>query len=154
VQLCLGGVPRAELIAYTGRFVSRLLNGGMCSRALAELDSHRARGTHLVLLSASPDVYVREIAARLGFHECICTELLWDCERLTGTFTSPNRRAAEKATVVRAIRQRIPGSIAGYANSASDLLHLELMEHPVLVNGSRAARRLAVKRGISCELWR
>jgi phosphatidylglycerophosphatase C len=153
VRSCLGGAARAELAVYTDRFVTWLLGSGMRNDALAVLESHRASGARLVLLSASPDVYVSAIAARLGFHECVCTELSWSAERLIGTFASSNRRAEEKSTVVRAIRQRAAGRIAAYANSSSDLPHLELTDEPLLVNGSAAARRAAVARGIPCEPW-
>jgi phosphatidylglycerophosphatase C len=154
VLRCLGGASRAELTAYTERFVKRLLDRGMHRDALAALEAHRAHGAHLILLSASPDVYVPEIAARLGFQECVCTELSWSGERLIGAFATPNRRAEEKSAVVRAIRQRRPGRMAAYANSSSDLPHLELTDQPVLVNGSAAARRAALARGIPCEPWR
>jgi phosphatidylglycerophosphatase C len=154
VRACLGGANRDELGQHTQRFVTRLLERGMHSRALAVLEAHRAGGARLVLLSASADLYVREIATRLGFHECICTELSWDGQRLIGTFASANRRGEEKSVVVRAIRARTSGSIAAYGNASSDLPHLELTDYPLLVNGSAGARALALARGIPCELWR
>jgi len=153
VRSCLGGAQRAELDEYTRGFVTRVLERGMHRRGLSVLDGHRARGAHLVLLSASVDLYVREIATRLGFHECVCTELSWDGQRLIGTFASANRRGEEKSTVVRAIRERVPGSVAAYANSSSDLPHLEIADSPVLVNGSAGAQRAAQARGIPCEAW-
>lgn len=151
---CLRGAERRELDAYTSRFVDKLLKRGMHSQAIAVLETHRSRGAHLVLLSASPDLYVREIAARLRFDECICTELRWDGQRLAGSFASRNRRAEEKSVVVQAIRGRLPGRIAAYANSSSDLPHLELTDNPLLVNGSSGARQSALARGIACALWR
>ena len=154
VSAFLGGASQAELARHTDRFVANLIRTGMHPRALAMLEAHRVSGARLVLLSASPDLYVSAIATRLGFDECLCTELVWDAQRLVGTFASANRRAAEKARLVGAIRERRAGQIAAYANSSSDLQHLELVDHPVLVNGSARARRLAAARGIACEQWR
>jgi HAD superfamily phosphoserine phosphatase-like hydrolase len=125
----------------------------MNAKGVAALEAHRSQGARLILLSASPDLYVREIGARLGFNECICTELVWKNGRLVGDFASLNMRDAQKSSVVLAIRERASGPIAGYANSISDLPHLQLTDYPVLVNGSAAARRLAVQRGISCARW-
>ena len=153
VRACLGGATRAELSEHTERFVTGLLERGMSARALGVLESHRAARARLVLLSASPDVYVSAVAARLGFDECLCTELRWDADRLVGTFATANRRAAEKARLVRALRGEGRGPIAAYANSSSDLEHLELVDFPLLVNGSERARRLAATRGMSCEQW-
>lgn len=154
IRACLSGASRTELAAHTERFVTQLLERGMSERALAVLQSHRAARARLVLLSASPDVYVRAVAARLGFDECLCTELRWDAERLVGTFATANRRATEKARLVRALRGEGRGPIAAYANSSSDLEHLELVDFPLLVNGSERARRLAATRGMNCEQWK
>lgn len=153
ICVCLGSATRDELAAHTERFVTRVLARGMSSRALAVLESHRAARARLVLLSASPDVYVRALATRLGFDECLCTELRWGSERLIGTFTTENRRGAEKARLVRLMRAEGRGTIAAYANSSSDLEHLELVDFPLLVNGSKRARRQAAARGMSCEDW-
>ena len=153
ICVCLGSATREELDAHTERFVTKVLARGMSPRALAVLESHRAACARLVLLSASPDVYVRALATRLGFDECLCTELRWGSERLIGTFTTANRRGEEKARLVHGLRGegRIP--IAAYANSSSDLEHLELVDFPLLVNGSTHARRLAAARNMPCEDW-
>jgi phosphatidylglycerophosphatase C len=153
IAACLGGATHAELTEHTERFVPMLLERGMSERALAVLQTHRAARARLVLLSASPDVYVRAVATRLGFDDCLCTELQWNAERLVGTFATANRRAAEKARLVRALRGEGRGPIAAYANSSSDLEHLELVDFPMLVNGSERARRLAATRGMRCEQW-
>jgi phosphatidylglycerophosphatase C len=153
IHVCLSGARRTELTQYTERFVTQLLERGMSARALAVLESHRVARARLVLLSASPDVYVSTVAARLGFDECLCTELRWDSDRLVGTFASANRRATEKARLVRALRAEGRGPMAAYANSNSDIEHLELVDFPMLVNGSERARRLAATRGMRCERW-
>lgn len=151
---CLSGARREEVDRHTARFASRVLSRGLNRSAVDVLNEHRADGAHLVLLSASPDVYVPAIAAGLGFHECFCTELRWSGDRLIGTFATPNRRAEEKSSLVRALRTRMSGTIAAYANSSSDLSHLRLADHPVLVNGSRRARRMARQQGIPLRDWK
>jgi len=67
--------------------------------ALAIVESHRAAGDHLVLLSASPDLYVPSIGAHLRFERTLCTELKWDGDRLNGSLrtriaAAPKRCAA------------------------------------------------------------
>jgi HAD superfamily hydrolase (TIGR01490 family) len=153
ISVCLGSATREELAEHTERFVTKVLARGMSPRALAVLEAHRAARARLVLLSASPDVYVRALATRLGFDECLCTELRWGSERLIGTFTTANRRGEEKARLVRGLKAEGRGSIAAYANSSSDIEHLELVDFPLLVNGSKRARRLAAARGMPCADW-
>jgi phosphatidylglycerophosphatase C len=155
IRAALGGCRREELERWTAGFVGRLLARGVFAQAIATVQAHARARDHLVLLSASTDLYVPAIAHALGFQEAICTGVRWDGERLNGALTTPNRRGEEKARCVAALRARHPGlETAAYGNAASDLPHLELVEHGVLVNGSAAARRAARRRGITCADWR
>ncbi len=155
IRATLGGCRRKDLERWTATFVDRLVARGAFPQALQAIQAHARAGDHLFLLSASTDLYVPAIAHALGFREVICTGLRWDGERLGGTLTTPNRRGAEKARCLAALRARYPGvpSVA-YGNAASDIAHLKLVEQGVLVNGSAAARRAAMGEGISCINWR
>ncbi|MDE2049538.1 MAG: HAD-IB family hydrolase [Gammaproteobacteria bacterium] len=155
IRALLGGCGRKDLDAWTARFVEHLLRRGLFARALEAIQAHASAGDRLVLLSASTDLYVPAIAQALGFQEAVCTGVRWDGERLDGNLTTPNRRGEEKARCVAALRARFPGvqSVA-YGNAASDLDHLKLVDRGVLVNGSAAARRAAVRAGITCTDWR
>jgi HAD superfamily hydrolase (TIGR01490 family) len=155
IRATLGGCRREDLQRWTTRFVERLVARGLFAQALEAIQAHARAGDHLVLLSASTDLYVPAIAHALGFQEVICTGLRWEGERLRGTLTTPNRRGEEKARCVAALRARHPGAQAvAYGNAQSDIAHLKLVERGVLVNGSAAARREAVRVGITCATWR
>lgn len=155
IRATLGGCRRGELERWTAIFIDRLIPRGLFPQALAALQAHARAGDHLVLMSASPDLYVPAIARALGFQELICTGLRWEGERLQGALTTPNRRGEEKARCLEALRSRHPGLQAvAYGNAASDLPHLKLAERGVLVNGSAAARREAARAGILCTHWR
>ena len=150
----LGGCTRAELDAWTARFVPRLLAAGVRSDALSCIARHRARGDVLVLMSASVDLYVPAIGHALGFDEVVYTELRWQGERLEGSLAGPNCRGAEKARALKALLGRHPGfEVTAYGNAASDFGHLCLADHGVLVNGSRRTRRIAEGLGLSCATW-
>jgi phosphatidylglycerophosphatase C len=155
IQAALGGGSRAQLEAWTAQFVRRVMKGGLRADALTTLAQHRRAGDTLALLSASVDLYVPAIGSALGFAEVVCTEVQWDGNRLVGTLTTPNRRGAEKARCLAALRERYPGvPIVAYGNAASDLEHLRLAERAVLVNGTRHARRAAARLRIACVTWR
>ena len=155
IRTTLGRARRKNLERWTTTFVARLLAGGVFPQAIEAIQGHARAGDHLVLLSASTDLYVPAIAHALGFNEVICTGVRWDDDRLRGTLTTPNRRGEEKARCIAALRARYPNvpSIA-YGNAGSDLEHLKLVERGVLVNGSMAARDIAVRDGIACTDWR
>jgi len=155
LQATLRGYRRAELAAWTARFVPALIAHGLRADALRAIEQRRRRGDRLVLLSASPDLYVPEIAARLAFDEVICTELKWHGDRFDGELATPNRRGAEKARCVKELESRYPGlPTAAYGNAAADLEHLALVDEPLLVCGSWSARRRAAKAGIPTARWR
>ena len=155
IRATLGGCRRSALESWTATFIDRLIPAGLFPQALEAIQAHARAGDHLVLMSASPDLYVPAIARELGFQEFICTGLRWQGERLQGALTTPNRRGEEKARCLEALRSRHPGIQAvAYGNAASDLPHLKLAERGVLVNGSAAARREAARAGILCTQWR
>jgi phosphatidylglycerophosphatase C len=154
IRSTLGNVERARMEAWTESFVTSLLPGGTFRNARERILAHRSAGDRLVLMSASPDFYVPRVAAALGFDEVICTRVRWQADRLDGRLLSANCRGAEKSRHLAELYARHPGRKASaYGNSDSDIDHLARVERGVLVNGSRAARREAARRGIHCERW-
>jgi phosphatidylglycerophosphatase C len=153
IHLTLGGVPRAALAAWSREFTSRLLGNGLYAEALACIAVHRRARAHLVLLSASPELYVPEIAQALGFDECVCTELRWQSDgTLEGHLSSANRRGAEKAHCVQAmLAEHKPHYSHAYGNSAADLDHLRLVSSGTYVNGSE--RELAGMPNVRVVRW-
>jgi phosphatidylglycerophosphatase C len=137
IRLSLGGLARAELDDWAARFTQRLLRTGLYAEALTCIAAHRRAQAHLVLLSASPDLYVPRIAAALGFDECICTEVRWRADgTLDGALASANRRGAEKTRCVRLLlAEHQPLLAHAYGNSRADLDHLRLVSAGTYVNG-------------------
>jgi phosphatidylglycerophosphatase C len=156
IKATLGGSSRSEIDAWTARFVPRVLAHGTFLNAIEKIAEHRRRGDHLVLMSASTDLYVPAIARELGFDENICTGLRWDGDRLNGSLTTPNRKGEEKARCFTALREKHPdlAETTAYGNSSTDLPHLRLATHGFLVNGSTRARQAAQSLGVACVDWR
>ena len=155
IRMVMGGDRRAEIDAWTAHFVGCLTpNGQFRPGALAILEAHRTAGDHLVLLSASPDLYVPAIGRLLGFERTLCTEVEWREDRLQGSLKTPNRHGEEKLRCLEWLRSQYPGMrFIAYGNSASDLAHLTQTERAILVNGNAAARALAAKSGVSTLEW-
>jgi phosphatidylglycerophosphatase C len=137
IHLTLGGLTRADLDAWAAQFTRRLIRTGLYAEALTCILAHRRAQAHLVLLSASPDLYVPRVAAALGFDECICTEVRWRADgTLDGALASANRRGAEKTRCVRALlAEHQPLLAHAYGNSRADLDHLRLVSAGTYVNG-------------------
>ena len=155
IRMLMRGERRTVLDAWAQDFVAQLKpKHQFRPLALAVLEAHRAAGDHLVLLSASPDLYVPLIGELLGFERTLCTEVEWQGERLDGRLKTPNRRGEEKLHCLAWLRKQYPGSaVIAYGNSASDLDHLRQADRALLVNADSAARRLAAKWNVAVSYW-
>jgi phosphatidylglycerophosphatase C len=154
LRATLRGTPRAELHSAAQAFVTDTIANRCFADALAAIRRHRDAGHYMVLMSASVDFYVPEFGRQLGFDEVISTGVAWNGELLEGTLTTPNRRGEEKAIRLRAlVAERRDGETFAYGNSASDLPHLRIARHGLLVNGSLAARREAAAMAVATAEW-
>jgi phosphatidylglycerophosphatase C len=160
IRLVMGGDSRRSIDAWAETFVGSLeRRGSFRSAALTVLEGHRRAGDHLVLLSASPDLYVPRIGALLGFERTLCTQVAWretaGGARLDGALVTANRRGEEKCRCLTWLRTQYPDlPVVAYGNSDSDLPHLRQADRALLVNGNSAARRAATAAGIAVGDWR
>jgi phosphatidylglycerophosphatase C len=156
IRMVIGGASRTDVDACARPFVDDLQSRRRFRpAALAVLEAHRAAGDHLILLSASPDLYVPLIGRQLGFECTLCTEIQWRGDRLDGALQTPNRRGEEKLRCLTWLRTQYPGlPTVAYGNSASDLDHMRKADRALLVNGNAAARALAAQYGIASANWR
>jgi phosphatidylglycerophosphatase C len=155
IRIVMGGEPRWRVDDWADTYVAGLQRrGAFRPAALAVLDAHRAAGDHLVLLSASPDLYVPRIGRLLGFEHTVCTGIRWRGDILDGALTTANRRGQEKSACLATLRCQYPGlPVMAYGNSGSDLPHLKLADGALLVNASAAARREAATLGLPVAQW-
>ena len=150
----LRGTPRSEIDALAAGFVRDKIGRGCFDDALGTIRRHREAGHHLVLMSASVDFYVPQFARELGFDDVICTGVAWQGDEIEGTLTTPNRRGEEKARCFQElVSARDDPHTFAYGNSASDLPHLRLARHGLLVNGSTSARRAAALQNVPTAEW-
>lgn len=155
LRLLFGNLSRADVEEFATGFARHVVESRTFPEAVAALRSHLASGDLVVLLSASPDLYVPRIGSLLGASETHCTRIRWNGDRLDGHLEGRNRRDTEKLRVLEQLRAAHPGlSVIAYGNSAPDLIHMSACEQAVYVNaGGDLARRLTA-RGIRCVQWR
>jgi phosphatidylglycerophosphatase C len=139
------GLPRDAVGAFARDYAKTVVPAYIFPDALAALRGHLAAGDLVVVLSASPELYVPEIARLLGAHQSICTAIRWNGARLDGRLAGPNRRGQEKARVLADLRAAHPQlPVIAYGNSPADLDHMRLCEQAVYVNArGRLRARLA-----------
>jgi len=151
----MGGVARPTIDAWNRDYVPHLLQRGVFDEARAAIERHRNAGDHLVLMSATVDLYVPAIADALGFAEHICTPVRWrEDGTLDGQLAAANVRDLEKARQLKQVALRHPGKrLVGYGNSTPDLDHLQLVDKAVLINPGKRLRRAAAKLPVEFKYW-
>lgn len=124
-----------------------------CWPAMRErLARHRAAGDTLVLISASPEPYVKVIGGLLGFDHAFGTTIP-DHEPMPLFPALVNNKGAEK---IRRLRQELPqlfcketGRVLdshGYSDSCADLPMLELCQTATVINPSPRLHAIACSR--------
>jgi phosphatidylglycerophosphatase C len=124
----LAGLDHAQAEEVASRFVRHHLDRHLRSSVHQRLDWHRDRGDRVVIVSASPELYVREAGVRLGADAVVATRLeVDDRGALTGRYRGANCRGDEK---LRRLRRWIdetgpaPDRLWAYGNSRGDLTML------------------------------
>ena len=97
LRASLGARTRAQLEYDFKRFITQHLPRLLRPEMLARLRQHRAMGHRIVLVSASPGLYLRLWATSVGFDAVLSTELAYDeLGRFSGQFAEPNCWGPEK----------------------------------------------------------
>jgi phosphatidylglycerophosphatase C len=155
LRLLFGNLSRTDLDDFAATYARQVLERHMFPEAVATLRAHLAAGDHVVLLSASPDLYVPRIGALLGAHETHCTRIRWNGDLLDGHLEGLNRRDEEKLRVLEQLRVAHPGlPVIAYGNSPPDLVHMRHCEQAVYVNAEPGLARQLTAEGMRCVHWR
>jgi len=103
------------------------------------LEAHRQQGHRLILLSASPNIFVPSIAKSLGIDEVVCTEIQIAEDRWTGDIVGMNCKGAHKLTAIQkhlGLASR-PDNSFGYGDSSSDRHILQWVRHGAWIRRTR-----------------
>jgi HAD superfamily hydrolase (TIGR01490 family) len=146
----LAGVPSAALAEAAEAYADHVVAHGLRPDVRARVDWHRNEGHELVLVSASPELYVTPIGRRLGFDEVLATRLEIDgTGLLTGRLIGANCRGPEKVVRLREWRGDALVLAYAYGDSAGDREMLALAATGVRVESRYRQRRPAAARGRS-----
>lgn len=108
---------QSTAVSFANEVVGRRLRPGVLERVRA----HRGAGHELVIVSASPEIYVDPIGRLLGFDAILATRLqIGPDGLLTGRIEGLNCRGAEKAARLKAWAGDESIIIHAYGDSAGD----------------------------------
>ncbi|MFA6652859.1 MAG: HAD family hydrolase [Candidatus Delongbacteria bacterium] len=87
----------------------------------SKIDSFRKLGCKIIVVTASPDIYMSYISKKRGFDGCICTETEKDNGILTGRLKRKNCNYAEKVLRIKESEFYDPeATIISFGNSRGD----------------------------------
>jgi len=141
----LKGHDRAQLQAKADAFVAGILSTGLRPGAVAAINSHKAHGDRLVLVTAAVDVVAGPLARALGFDQVICTRLTWPTGASGPMLEGVNCYGAEKQRRIAQVEAAHPFAhpLYAYSDHISDLELLSQADHGIAVNPSSGLRRAA-----------
>ena len=136
VTALLAGYRDDDLRAEGRRFAARL-RGRLRPEVVERVQWHSEQGHEVVMISASPTVYLDPLGAMLGFDAVLATRLEVDPDqRLTGRLEGANVRGVEKVARLRAwLDGREPDELWAYGDSSGDDELLAIADRPHRVRG-------------------
>ncbi len=140
----LGGLPRHRAEAGAAETAEVVRRGLIRPDTEARIRWHQAAGHRVVVVSASFEAYVRQVATSLGIDEVIATR--WEVdpatELLTGRLDGLNVRGEAKVSLLDDLLGGPRPLEYAYGNSSGDTAMLARARHPVRV-GRRPVPALA-----------
>ena len=134
LRRALEGRDERELREHAARYAEHVLAHGMRDDTLERLRQHQADGDDVVIVSASPALYVDLVGRSLGVTAVLATHLEVGADgRITGALMGENCRRAEK---VRRLDEWLAGDeveLWAYGDSKGDTELLARADHPLRV---------------------
>ncbi len=150
------GCSREELVAWNQQFIEHTLADNMRLKAKGTLALHKEAGHECVLLSASLDLYVQELAKQMGFSQCLSTKVQWQDGVLTGQLDGENLKGEQKVFALRAFLDRQDhkdANIIAYGDHASDFPLLKSADQGVLISENPRLQQQAKAAGLQVQQW-
>jgi HAD superfamily hydrolase (TIGR01490 family) len=153
--LCAGW-PVQQVHDIVAETLLDLIDPMVYDEAVALIESHRAAGRDVVIISSSGEEVVGPIGDMLGVDRVIATRMIVEDGRYTGEIAF-YAYGPHKAAAMRELAEKQGydlGSSYAYSDSFTDLPMLEAVGRPTAVNPDKALRRVAVERGWPVQEFR
>ena len=153
----LEGTPEAAMAARCDDWFRRYVETHVCDLGRRAVEHHREQGDLLAIVTGASPYVAWPLARRLGIDHVVASELEVGPQGLfTGRFVDPLCLGAGKIVRARRLAEAEGFELSEatfYIDSFIDLLLLEVVAEPVIVNPDPRLQRLAKKRGGRIEAW-
>ena len=151
----LAGMKRETLAAYAAEFAEKCVKPWVYPELMAIVEGHRKAGRVLVLNTASPDFYARDIARVLGFDHCVATRVdIGDTVASRPKVIGENNKREAKIVAMKLEITDVANATEAdlkdswsYSDSSADLPLLEFAGHGVLVHPNASLAAIGKQRG-------
>ena len=133
--ITLKGKSLAEVDDWTSRWLTQSLPSQLQSWTMARLAEHQQQDHCCVMVSASPDIYLKRVAQQLGFDALLCTEMAVESTWLTGQMETPNCHGEQKVLRLKAWMAERFGEdtdarvVYAYGDTSGDKPMLRMAKH-------------------------
>jgi len=137
------GESKEAVATFVTLFYERWVRPRLHNPVFARLQWHLAEGHRVVMLSASPSLYICPFGRALGIDEIVCTQVRMHLDRWDGALDGPNCKGEQKLVLLRAHlgTHHWDGASFAYGDSHSDLPVLNWVTNGYLVGrGGRLSR--------------
>jgi HAD superfamily hydrolase (TIGR01490 family) len=139
LRFFLGGEGWETIEKEAMSFCESWVDSSLNPLTFSKLQEHQAADHRIILLSASPDVYVSVIGKHLGIREVVCTKV--ECKEgvCTGAIRGNNCKGEEKLRMLQDYLGQIvaPAESFAYGDSCTDLPVLKWVTKGFLVQCDR-----------------
>lgn len=145
------GVDAESIASWNQIFLDRLLRTGLRTDVIEILRIRQEAGDVVILSTASLELYVEDLASRLGIQHIICTRIEWDGAKPTGKLDGMNCYGSEKISRVKNYLEanNIYGEVHAYSDHSSDWPLLEFADKAYAVYPTTKLTRIAILNGIN-----
>ncbi len=135
IKVFLGGQPAVAIGDHARWFAQNWVSRRVRGEVAAKLREHQAAGCRVILLSASPDLYVPAIADFFSISEVVCTRVeMPDGHGRTAILGTNCKGEAKLAALKEYLGQQLPPPCSfAYGDSASDRYVLNWVHNGILV---------------------
>ena len=157
LRTLLGGTSVEEARQQADQFNHQFLFKRLHPLGAARIQWHREQNHRIILLSASPEIYLTGFACMIGADTLICTRVVSRDGSLTGELAGENCKGEEKLKRLSSeptLRDADWDQSYGYGNAAEDIHFLRVIGKPTAVNPDRKLRQMALAHGWKIENWR
>lgn len=145
----LDHIPTARLMQLLEVFTREVIPAHITPQALELLDTHRARGDFLLVITATVDFLAQCPLQALPVDDFIASKLHWLDGRPTGQMASVASFREGKIVRLQEWLQGRSQTMAGswfYSDSINDLPLLQAVDNPVAVNADAPLQKIATEK--------